>query len=218
MSALQLARNKRRETDAQSWFGPSQGRIDGENNLTMWRVPRNTAGGSVTLSELKRATKTVGAMRRIDHSRDPADHSAAKKRWGKAKMVTSAISILDEEADMTRHLGIAAGASFGRPPATATQHWGHITANFSEEERRQFAITGERGRKHANKRWAFTDTLGLKAAYKEQQRAQTVNHDRYSSQSYGDDDYDEYGGQDHYSPYSGHDRFPDIGPGAPHRR
>jgi len=135
-----------------------------------WKLPRAHSENSMAFSELKRASKAVAGMVRIDHSRDPHDHTKAKRRWGAAKGVLSSIHDMDYQASITDATSRAAGGMCGGAPPGATQHWGHITCAFSEEDMRQHGITGERNRRHAPKRWAFTDTLGLKAAVKNQER------------------------------------------------
>lgn len=46
-------------------------------------------------------------------------------------------------------------------PARGTQYYPTFTANYTEEERRQFLVSGERRRRGAGQRFQHTDTLGL---------------------------------------------------------
>jgi hypothetical protein len=46
-------------------------------------------------------------------------------------------------------------------PFKTSVHYEHHVSRMSEEDRRIFLISGERNRKHANKRLAITDPMGL---------------------------------------------------------
>ena len=59
------------------------------------------------------------------------------------------------------HLGLF--AHYSGPPPTS-HHYHPQTVGYSEEQRRQFLLQGERARKHAASRQAPTDTLGLRAS------------------------------------------------------
>merc|ERR1712216_484682 len=122
----------------------------------------------MAFSELKRATKAVAGTRFIDHARDPADHKEARRHWRAAKSAMSFKNNLKYEADITYAATRSAGALCGAVPQDATMHWPYVTQSFSEEEKRQFGVQRERRRKHAMKRWAFTDTLGHHAAARRQ--------------------------------------------------
>ena len=77
-------------------------------------------------------------------------------------------------ADSSGPLDGAAGASHpnlgqlgslrgGSDGLRTSAHFSRLTAGYSEEERRQFLLTGERSRRNAAKRWAPTNTLGTGA-------------------------------------------------------
>ena len=52
------------------------------------------------------------------------------------------------------------------PPQATSQHFGRLAASLTEEKRRLLLLTGEQARRHADKRWAPTDTLGLGASWR----------------------------------------------------
>merc|ERR1711934_284883 len=139
---------RRKQEKAMEFWGPQAGRIGGDGNLVKWNLPRQGAmDGSMTWSELRRVTKAVGATRVFDHARDKADTTAAKRRWGAAKALVGATRTMKHQASITSGTSRPAGAFCGRAPSSASMHYMHQTHwpyEFSEEEKRQFAIGGER--------------------------------------------------------------------------
>ena len=63
------------------------------------------------------------------------------------------------------HLGLLGELNAG-PPRNISAHFGNISAGLTEEETRLLLITNERARRHADKRWAPTDTLGNKPQWR----------------------------------------------------
>ena len=51
------------------------------------------------------------------------------------------------------------GQVFGGPPVDVTMHYDRQTRGFTEEERRMFLLTGERKRRHSERRQLRTRTI-----------------------------------------------------------
>ena len=58
------------------------------------------------------------------------------------------------------NLGLLGTHGGGGPPRDASPHYERQASGLTEEERRLFLLTGERARKHADRRWQRTNTLG----------------------------------------------------------
>ena len=59
------------------------------------------------------------------------------------------------------HANLALRQEFNGPPRNTSQYYGILTETYSEEEKRQFLLAGERKRRGSHLRHARTDTLGL---------------------------------------------------------
>ena len=51
------------------------------------------------------------------------------------------------------------GQVFGGPPVDVTMHYDRQTRGFTEEEKRMFMLTGERKRRHSERRMMRTHTI-----------------------------------------------------------
>ena len=58
------------------------------------------------------------------------------------------------------NLGLLGAIGGGGSPRGASPHFARHAGGSTEEENRQFLLTGERARKHASQRWQRTNTLG----------------------------------------------------------
>ena len=59
------------------------------------------------------------------------------------------------------HQNLALRQEFNGPPRNVSRYYEILTDKFSEEEKRQFLLAGERKRRGSHLRHARTDTLGL---------------------------------------------------------
>merc|ERR1711904_489744 len=172
---------KQASYEANKFFRPEEGRMDGAGNKTLWKIPDATSDHSISLHELQRAAKTVAATSFMKHAGDPVVNNRPKQHWGATKAALGGLKLLRHEASITQGTERAAGAEFGRDPPDASIHWHHITQDFTEDDKRLFAVTGERARKHANTRWAFTDTMGLKAHQRDMDKRNQRNMEQYGT-------------------------------------
>jgi len=78
------------------------------------------------------------------------------------------------------HLGLFA-MHLGGP--MTSQHYHHQTAGFTEEDRRNFLMTGERHRRHAGRRQQSTNTIFGEDPASAQDRWQTSSHTSHSYHS-----------------------------------
>jgi len=82
------------------------------------------------------------------------------ERQQKSDPVQPAKTMVPPAGGYHPNLAVWGGMMNGMPSDT-TVHYHHHVQRMSEEERRSFLISGERFRKHADKRLAITDPMGL---------------------------------------------------------
>ena len=80
----------------------------------------------------------------------------------RSPLVLSPLTSTDRPAGAAQNgLGVF---SLDSPPPPHSQHYPRLTSKATEEEKRQFLLTGERGRRHADQRWQPTNTLGTRSS------------------------------------------------------